>query len=143
MSEPIEVGTVLIPAEAIEMRAVRSAGPGGQNVQKVASKVELRIDLGRIEGMDGGSRERLLQLARSRIDRFGRLFVTSQKTRDQSRNIEDAREKIRDLVERSLKAPKPRVATRPGRAVKERRLQEKKLLGRRKAERRKTSDPEL
>jgi len=123
MPEPIAVGHgVLVPASAIEVRAVRSSGPGGQNVNKVASKVELRVDLARVGGLDEGARARLLGLTANRRDARGFLVVTSQRTRDQSRNLEDARAKVRALVARSLHAPRPRRRTRATAASRERRL---------------------
>jgi len=130
---------VRVPARAISWRAVRSSGPGGQNVNKVASKVELRVDLGAIEGLPGDARARLAALAASRRDSRGRLLVTSQRTRDQARNLEDARDKVRRLVARALEAPKRRRRTRPSAGAVEERLREKKLRGARKRERRERS----
>ena len=123
----------MIPEDAIDFRAVRSSGPGGQNVNKVASKVELRVDLARILGLGEaahGEAHGPLRLAARR--RWARLVVTSQKTRDQSRNLEDAREKLRALVARSLVAPKPRRPTRPTQPSRERRLREKHQRAERK-----------
>ena len=127
---------VRIPGGAITWRAVRSSGPGGQNVNKVASKVELRVDLGAIEGLDDAARARLKALAAPRRDSRGRLLVTSQRTRDQTRNLEDAREKVRRLVERALVVPKRRRRTRPSAGAVEKRLREKALRSARKRERR-------
>jgi ribosome-associated protein len=127
MPEPIIVSsTVRVPASAIEVNAVRSSGPGGQNVNKVASKIELRVDLAQIAGLEPGARSRLVALVAGRLDARGWLMVTSQRTRDQSRNLEDARVKVRDLVARSLVAPKRRRPTRATAGARERRLQEKK-----------------
>jgi ribosome-associated protein len=127
---------VRVPGNAITWRAVRSAGPGGQNVNKVASKVELRVRLDAVEGLDSGARARLSALAAPRLDSRGRLLVTSQRTRDQARNLEDARDKVRRLVARALETPKPRRATRPSAEAVERRLREKRRRGARKQERR-------
>ena len=133
MSDPLRISsTVVIPEDAIAFRAVRSSGPGGQNVNKVASKVELRVDLARILGLGAAARERLTSLCASRLDAEGRLVVTSQRTRDQSRNLEDAREKLRIFVARSLVPPRPRRPTRPTKPSRERRLQEKRLRAERK-----------
>jgi ribosome-associated protein len=127
---------VIVPAEAIRTSAVRSGGPGGQNVNKVASKVELRVDLSRIVGMDDPARARLRLMAASRLDADGRLVIVSQRTRDQRANVEDAREKVRALLLRALVRPRTRRETKPTRGSVERRIEEKKQRGRVKATRR-------
>ncbi|MGD0678888.1 MAG: alternative ribosome rescue aminoacyl-tRNA hydrolase ArfB [Polyangiaceae bacterium] len=131
---------VVIPADTIEMRAIRSGGPGGQNVNKVASKVELRVDPVHITGLDDGARARLQVVAARVLDADGRLLVTSQRTRDQRANLEDAREKLRSLILRALVKPRPRKKTRPTRSSIERRIRDKKQradikAGRRDSER--------
>ena len=137
MAKTIRVSRgVRVPGSAITWRAVRSSGPGGQNVNKVASKVELRVDLDAIEGLSDDARARLRAVAAPRRDSRGRLLVTSQRTRDQSRNLEDAREKVRRLVARALVAPKRRRRTRPSAAAVENRLRDKRLQSARKRERR-------
>jgi ribosome-associated protein len=125
----------VIPDSAIEWKAVRASGPGGQNVNKVASKVEMRVDLSRIEGLTDAARERLRSLAAPRLDSTGRLLLTSQLTRDQGRNLEDAKSKVQALVERAEIPPKARRATKPSRAAKARRVDAKKLDARRKVNR--------
>ena len=133
MSEAIHVDAeVAVPAAALTWRAVRSSGPGGQNVNKVASKVELRADLSLVTGLSPGARARLGRLAATRLDAEGRLLVTSQRTRDQGRNLEDAREKVRRLVESALREPKKRRATRPSAAARDRRVRRKKETAERK-----------
>ena len=124
-----------IPDSAFEWKGVRASGPGGQNVNKVASKVELRLDLNRIEGLDAAGRARLSALAASRLDADGRVLITSQLTRDQGRNLEDAKDKARELVEQAAIVPKRRRPTKPSRAAKARRLDAKKIDARRKANR--------
>lgn len=130
------MGAVVVPARAMRWRAVRSSGPGGQNVNKVASRVELRVDLDAILGLSPDARGRLEALTAARRDRDGRLLVTSQRTRDQGKNLEDARDKVRRLLERALVAPRRRLSTRPSAAAVERRLRQKRLAGARKRERR-------
>ncbi|MDP9000082.1 MAG: aminoacyl-tRNA hydrolase, partial [Myxococcota bacterium] len=127
MTEPLVVRPgVVVPADAMEVRAVRSSGPGGQNVNKVASKVELRVDVSRVNGLDAWGLERLRGFAASALDADGWLRVTSQRTRDQRTNLEDAREKVRAIVLRALHRPTPRRKTKPTRGSVERRIADKK-----------------
>jgi ribosome-associated protein len=134
--DPIFVSaTVIVPPGAVSVRAVRASGPGGQNVNKVASKVELRVDPARICGLDPEARARLRTIAARRLDAEGRIVVVSQRTRDQHRNLEDARDKVRALISRALVSPRPRRATRPTPAARERRLAEKRRAAARKRER--------
>ncbi len=143
MGEPIRIAKgILVPEAALEWRAVRSSGPGGQNVNKVASKVELRVDLAGVAGLSAPARARLRALAANRLDAEGRLLVTSQRTRDQLRNLEDARDKVKKLVERATKAPRPRRITQPSRAAVERRLRQKRARSVVKRVRRTTPDDE-
>jgi ribosome-associated protein len=136
VADPIAVSAeVTVPASAVSFRATRSAGPGGQNVNKVASKVELRVDLDGIVGLTPDARARLEALCAGRRDRDGLLVVTSQRTRDQRRNLEDARAKVRDVVARALVAPRKRRPTRASASAVEKRLTGKRIVASRKKHR--------
>ena len=140
MSEPLVVNANLVlPADEVRWSAVRSSGPGGQNVNKVSSRVELRFDIRASKVLSAAAKARLAQLAGGRVTSDGVLIVVCQQTRDQHRNLELARERLAELVRRSLVPPKRRRATRPTRGARERRLGEKKLLGEKKRRRASTS----
>jgi ribosome-associated protein len=115
-----------LPAEDLSIRAVRSSGPGGQNVNKVSSKVELRFDLARSRAISDAIRLGVRALFPNRVDATGRLLVVSQLTRDQKLNREDARDKLRALVLRALHIDPPRKATKPSRGAKLRRIDGKR-----------------
>ena len=125
MADPIPVAPgVTIPAAALEARQVRASGPGGQNVNKVASRVELLVDVALIEGLDSAARLRLYALAGKRRAADGRLRLVAQESRDRHRNLKTARERTRDLVRRALQAPPARRPTRPSRGAREGRLRQ-------------------
>ena len=133
MLEPIQISdTVRVPGTAMQMKAVRAGGPGGQNVNKVSSKVELRVDLEQIEGLDPGSLERLRHLVSNQTDADGRWLLTSSLTRDQAGTLEDARGKVAKAVKAAMVAPIPRRPTRPTHGSKLRRVAAKKITGARK-----------
>jgi ribosome-associated protein len=122
-------GTVRVPGGAIAVKAVRAGGPGGQNVNKVSSKIELRLDITRIEGLDEASRARLEHLIRNQRAADGVWILTSDRHRDQPKNLEDARCKAAAVIAKSLEAPRPRTKTKPTRASQTRRIEAKKKAG--------------
>jgi len=131
---------VRVPERAVQVRAVRASGPGGQNVNKVATKVDVRVDLDAIEGLPAAARARLATLCRHRLDADGRLMVSSQAERNQARNLEDALDRVRALVAAALREPRARKASRPSAGARERRIESKKRRGALKRERARDQD---
>jgi ribosome-associated protein len=119
-------GKVTIGSEDLSWSAARSSGPGGQNVNKVASKVDLRFDLEGTNALNGAQKRRLRQQPGVRLDSDGRVMVVSQATRDQKMNLEDARERLKALILASLDPPKRRKKTKPTRGSKRRRIEAKR-----------------
>ena len=122
----MQVGHVTIDDNELVERFVRSAGQGGQNVNKVATAVELRFDIANSPSLPEPVRERLLARRDRRVTGEGVLVLSAQRFRTQERNREDARERLAAFVESGLHAPKPRVATKPTKASKRRRLDAKR-----------------
>jgi len=110
----------------LEEHFIRASGPGGQNVNKLSSAVQLRFDVRRSPSLPEGVRARLEQLAGRRLTREGVLVINAQRYRTQERNRDDARERLVDLIRRAAVPPTPRRPTKPSRLARERRLQSKK-----------------
>ncbi len=117
---------VVIPGSDLTWTAVRSSGPGGQNVNKVSTKVVLRFDLPGCDALLAGQKARLRKLARGRLDADGCIVITSQLTRNRVRNLEDARTKLAALIARALVEPKRRRPTQPSAGARKRRLADKR-----------------
>jgi ribosome-associated protein len=120
------LGTLWIPSAELEVEAVRSGGPGGQNVNKVASQIQLRWNVRTSGALDEAQRALLLQRLAHRLTVRGELLVRASRFRHQARNLDDARERLSRLLQGALRVPKARRATRPTRASKERRLTAKR-----------------
>ncbi len=132
--------SIQIPEQALQERFVRSPGPGGQNVNKLATAVQLSLDLNHSPFLPEPLRERLLSSGDRRIDRDGVLTIHAHRFRTRERNRADARNRLAALIARASVAPKPRTPTKPTRSAKRRRLDEKVKRGRIKSMRRPVSD---
>jgi ribosome-associated protein len=140
VSDIVVTPRIVIPSEELTEQFVRSSGAGGQNVNKVSSKVELRWTPQTSSALSFDDRAYLLTKLGGRLTLDGELIITSDKYRDQPRNRADAAEKLAALVRTALLRPKPRKKTKPSRGAKERRIASKKKRGETKAGRRASFD---
>lgn len=123
---------IVIDEQELDYAFVHASGPGGQNVNKVATAVQLRFDVAHSPSLPEDVRERLLHQAAGQITRDGVLIIDARQYRSQWRNRRDATQRFIDLIRQAAEVPKPRHPTRPSRAVKERRLQAKRYRSEKK-----------
>lgn len=127
---------VTLASDAVRFEFARASGPGGQNVNKRATKARLRVMLADIP-IDAGARRRLANLARAYLTEDRELLIECDENRSQRRNREECLNRLGELVRAAIVRPKPRRKTKPSRGAIERRIQEKKQRGERKQQRRK------
>jgi ribosome-associated protein len=128
--------TLTIPDDELEETSVRASGPGGHNVNKVSSAVQLRFDAARSPSLPEAVRARLVRLAGSRATSDGVIVITANRFRNQPQNRDDARERLVELIRKALFVPKPRRPTKPTYGSKQKRIETKKRRSEVKAGRR-------
>ncbi len=119
--------SVVVPLSELSFRAVRSAGPGGQHVNKVSTKIELRFNVRASAAFTEEERARVLEKLASRLDAGGGIRITAQESRSQRTNKLAAIEKLRRLLRAALQRPKPRKKSLPGPGAREERMREKRI----------------
>jgi ribosome-associated protein len=125
---PKQAGLPAIPEHELQYSAIRSTGPGGQNVNKVSSAVHLRFDI-RASSLPETSKSRLLQFSDQRINRNGVIVIKAQRFRSQEKNRADALQKLQELLARALALQAPRKPTSPGKSARKKRVDSKTRRG--------------
>ena len=133
--------TISLRDDELQFQFKLASGPGGQNVNKVATAVELRFDVAGSLSLPEVVRARLRALAGNRVTQEGELLITARRFRSQERNRQDAIERLSALIQKAAEAPKPRIRTQPSRAAKQRRMDEKRRIGKKKQTRRFSGTP--
>lgn len=126
---------IQIPLREFEFNFARSSGPGGQNVNKVNTKAHLTWDVQATSHLPDAVKRRFIEKYRRRIGKDGMFQITSQRFRDQGRNVADCITKLQELIRDVLQAPKPRKKTKPSRSSNQRRLNDKKAVAEKKSRR--------
>jgi ribosome-associated protein len=141
LTTPLRINSrITIPSNELRFTFVRSSGPGGQNVNKVNSKVQLRWSVRASRALSDEARGRIFTRLKSRVTERGELVLSSQRFRDQAKNILDCRAKLRDLIAAAAAPPKRRKVTKPPRSASEARLRDKRAKAEKKRRRTRPTD---